>query len=83
MSLLTEISTFGWFGDHNLLSVSTFGWFGDFLSETKIYTQLHPLGVSGQRYGLFDKGGATPVGYFVAFAGAGFIQRADYGAAGP
>lgn len=56
MSLLTEISTFGWFGDHNLLSVSTFGW----------YTS-----------------GATPVGYFVAFAGAGFIQRADYGAAGP
>jgi len=25
--MLTAISTFGWFGDHNLLSVSTFGWY--------------------------------------------------------
>jgi hypothetical protein len=25
--MLTEISTFGWYGDqHNLLSVATFGW---------------------------------------------------------
>lgn len=26
--MLTDIATFGWFGDgHSLLSVSTFGWF--------------------------------------------------------
>ena len=55
-SILCEISTFGWFGDYDLLSVSTFGW----------YTS-----------------GITPVGYAVAFAGAGFIQRTDYGVAGP
>lgn len=56
MALLTEISTFGWFGNDDLLSISTFGW----------YTS-----------------GVTPVGFNVAFAGAGFIQRTDYGVAGP
>lgn len=53
--MLTEISTFGWYGDqHNLLAVSTFGWFVEGL-----------------------------VGFDVAFAGAGFIQRSEYGVAGP
>ncbi|MDB4490057.1 hypothetical protein N9045_00935 [bacterium] len=55
-----------------LEQISTFGWFG---SNTPNLTAISTFGW----YGI----GVTPVGFAVAFAGAGFIQRADFGVAGP
>lgn len=55
-----------------LEQISTFGWYGSASPDL--------LAIS--TFGWFVSG-VTPVGFAVAFAGAGFIQRADFGVAGP
>jgi hypothetical protein len=58
VSILAEISTYGWFGPQNgLLSISTYGWYVEGIGPVLIYD--------------------------VAFAGAGFLQKSDWSAAGP
>lgn len=58
----------------DLTAVSTYGWYSSSGSADSL-TAISTFGWYGT--------GVTPVGFAVAFAGAGFIQRADFGVAGP
>ena len=90
--LLDLVSSFGWYGSEfpDLLAISSLGWYsldqpGDLLELIATfgwYGTRNPTLTTVSTFGWYGLS-VTPVGFAVAFAGAGFVQRAEFGVAGP